>query len=119
MKVFKSIKWRLQLWYGLILVAVLAGFGFTAYQLEAGAMSAALMMKCMRRVGVLANAMRPPPRGPGANEFPPRGPGRASNPLIVRHADSFPTTACPDKTRRRRWNFICRRKPPVCLIPTI
>ena len=34
MKIFKSIKWRLQIWYGLILVAVLAGFGFTAYQLE-------------------------------------------------------------------------------------
>ena len=32
----KSIKWRLQLWYGLILVIVLAGFGFTAYQLEHG-----------------------------------------------------------------------------------
>ena len=32
----KSIKWRLQIWYGLILVVVLAGFGFTAYQLERG-----------------------------------------------------------------------------------
>ena len=34
--IFKSIKWRLQIWYGLILVVVLAGFGFTAYQLERG-----------------------------------------------------------------------------------
>jgi len=33
MKIFKSIKWRLQIWYGLILVVVLTGFGFTAYQL--------------------------------------------------------------------------------------
>ncbi|MDB6022439.1 MAG: hypothetical protein JWQ04_2296, partial [Pedosphaera sp.] len=31
---FKSIRWRLQLWYGVMLVAVLIGFGFTAYQLE-------------------------------------------------------------------------------------
>jgi hypothetical protein len=31
---FNSIKLRLQLWYGLILVAVLLGFGFTAYQLQ-------------------------------------------------------------------------------------
>ena len=31
-----SIRWRLQIWYGLILVAVLAGFGATAYQLERG-----------------------------------------------------------------------------------
>jgi heavy metal sensor kinase len=30
--IFNSIRWRLQAWHGLILVAVLAGFGFTAYQ---------------------------------------------------------------------------------------
>jgi heavy metal sensor kinase len=30
--IFKSIKWRLQIWYGLILVIVLASFGFTAYE---------------------------------------------------------------------------------------
>ena len=30
--IFKSIKWRLQLWYALILVLVLTGFGFTAYE---------------------------------------------------------------------------------------
>jgi len=29
--IFHSIRWRLQAWYGLILVAVLAGFGLTAY----------------------------------------------------------------------------------------
>jgi signal transduction histidine kinase len=29
--IFNSIRWRLQLWHGLTLVAVLAGFGFTAY----------------------------------------------------------------------------------------
>ena len=28
---FKSIRWRLQMWYGLILLAVLAGFGVTAF----------------------------------------------------------------------------------------
>lgn len=30
----RSIRWRLQLWHGLILVAVLAGFGFTAFRLQ-------------------------------------------------------------------------------------
>lgn len=30
--IFNSIRWRLQSWHGLILVVVLAGFGFTAYQ---------------------------------------------------------------------------------------
>jgi two-component system, OmpR family, sensor kinase len=30
--IFNSIRWRLQAWHGLILVLVLAAFGFTAYQ---------------------------------------------------------------------------------------
>jgi two-component system OmpR family sensor kinase len=34
MKFFSSIRWRLQLWYGLLLVGVLVGFGVTAYRLE-------------------------------------------------------------------------------------
>jgi signal transduction histidine kinase len=29
--IFNSIRWRLQIWHGLILVVVLVGFGFTAY----------------------------------------------------------------------------------------
>ena len=33
---FKSIRWRLQMWYGLILLAVLAGFGVTAFELQRG-----------------------------------------------------------------------------------
>lgn len=32
----RSIRWRLQLWYGALLVTVLCGFGFTAYHLEKG-----------------------------------------------------------------------------------
>lgn len=32
----RSIRWRLQIWYGALLVAVLCGFGFTAYHLEKG-----------------------------------------------------------------------------------
>jgi two-component system OmpR family sensor kinase len=78
MKIFKSIKWRLQLWYGLILVVVLAGFGFTAYQLERGRQFRRIDDELQRRVGVLAGALhRPPPRGPegGGQSFdrPPPG----------------------------------------------
>ncbi len=79
MKRFKSIKWRLQLWYGLILVLVLVGFGFTAYQLERGRVFARIDDGLHRRIGVLANAFRrPPPRRSGGNEQlfnrPPPGP---------------------------------------------
>jgi two-component system, OmpR family, sensor kinase len=76
--IFKSIKWRLQLWYGLILVVVLAGFGFTAYQLERGRLFGRIDDELHHRVEVLAGALRrPPPRGPeeGGQPFdrPPPG----------------------------------------------
>ena len=60
MKIFKSIKWRLQLWYGLILVVVLAGFGFTAYQLEYGRQMRRIDGELHLRFGMLANAIHEP-----------------------------------------------------------
>ena len=77
--IFKSIKWRLQLWYGLILVLVLAGFGITAYQLERGRLFGRVDDELHRRIGALGSALhRPPPRGPGMDrppldEPPPEG----------------------------------------------
>ena len=63
MKIFNSIKWRLQLWYGLILVVVLAGFGGTAYQLERGKMYRQVDNELHRRVNAIANSLHgPPPR---------------------------------------------------------
>jgi two-component system, OmpR family, sensor kinase len=71
MKIFKSIKWRLQIWYGLILVVVLAGFGFCSYQLERNWQFRRIDDELHRRIGVLANALRrPPPRGLDAGEQP-------------------------------------------------
>ena len=72
MKIFKSIKWRLQLWYGLILVVVLAGFGFTAYQLERNRQFRRIDDELHRRVDFLAKGLhRPPPqRGPNRNHPP-------------------------------------------------
>jgi heavy metal sensor kinase len=71
MKIFKSIKWRLQIWYGLILVVVLAGFGFTAYQLERGRQFGRINDELQRRFGILANALhRPPSRGSNGGEQP-------------------------------------------------
>jgi heavy metal sensor kinase len=77
MKIFNSIRWRLQIWYGLILVVVLAGFGFAAYQLERNRQFRRIDDELQRRFGVLANALRPPPRRPDENgqpfDRPPRG----------------------------------------------
>ncbi len=70
--IFDSIRGRLQLWYGLILVAVLAGFGVTAYQLERGRQLRRIDGELQRRVNLLATALRPPPRGGGRpGEGPP------------------------------------------------
>jgi heavy metal sensor kinase len=85
MKMFKSIKWRLQLWYGLILVAVLAGFGVTAYQLERNRQFGRIDQELHRRIGMLANALhRPPPRRPEQEFFrPPRDQMRDDGPPMV------------------------------------
>ena len=70
MKIFKSIKWRLQLWYGLILVVVLAGFGFTSYQLERGRQVRRRFQRirgmpahCRIDIGVLLRQCNAPPAG--------------------------------------------------------
>jgi heavy metal sensor kinase len=71
MKIFKSIKWRLQLWYGLILVLILAGFGTTAYQLERNQQFRQLDDEIHRRIGALAQSLHHPHRGP--EDQPPPG----------------------------------------------
>jgi heavy metal sensor kinase len=79
----KSIKWRLQIWYGLILVVVLAGFGFTAYHLESNRQFRRIDDELHRRFGALGDALRqsrPPERGrppfdrPPPNQLPDGGP---------------------------------------------
>jgi len=74
----KSIKWRLQLWYGLILVAVLVGFGVTSYQLERNRQFRRVDEEMHRRVGALAQQLHGPPHGrqAGRQPDPNRLPGR-------------------------------------------
>jgi signal transduction histidine kinase len=73
--IFKSIRWRLQIWYGLLLLAVLAGFGFTAYQLQRGKQFRQTDEELQRRIAELGNALRAnaPPHERG---LPPFGPHR-------------------------------------------
>lgn len=103
--IFKSIKWRLQLWYGLILVAVLAGFGFTAYQLEYGRQMRRVDDELHRRFAALGETLRPPhplerdrPRfeGPPPEQMPDNPPPRqnlrpAEFNLTLRAAELFST----------------------------
>jgi two-component system OmpR family sensor kinase len=69
MKIFKSIKWRLQIWYGLILAVVLAALGFSAYQLERNRLFQSVDNEMQRRFPPLVNALHPHPPGPGRRPF--------------------------------------------------
>jgi two-component system OmpR family sensor kinase len=73
--IFNSIRWRLQLWYGLLLLAVLSGFGITAYELQRGKQYRRADDELRRRVVELSNALRAnaPPRGPLRERPPPDG----------------------------------------------
>ena len=64
--IFHSIRWRLQLWHALILVAVLAGFGFTAFQLQHAGEMRRVDQELEQRVSLLLRSLhdtRPPGRG--------------------------------------------------------
>jgi heavy metal sensor kinase len=74
MKIFNSIKWRLQIWYGLILVAVLAGLGIAAYELERGKTYRQVDGEMMRGVNSIANALHDTP------PHPPNGDPRFDRP---------------------------------------
>lgn len=79
--IFKSIKWRLQLWYGLSLLAVLVGFGLAAFQLERSRVLRRIDGELSRRLNPLNGWLRNPGRGPGPDEMRPGGyPGPGSPP---------------------------------------
>ena len=59
MKFFHSMRWRLQLWYGLLLIAVLSGFGITAYRLESARQNRRIDEELQRRLPVLVASQRP------------------------------------------------------------
>lgn len=76
MKLFKSIKWRLQIWYGLILVVVLAALGYTACALQRNLLFNQIDGQLQRRFSALADALHPRPPGHGPRPFdgpPPDG----------------------------------------------
>lgn len=82
MNVFNSIRGRLQLWYGLILVALIAGFGFTSYELERTHVYRRVDDELQPRAGFLVAALREPVRirkQGGAREGPPPPDGMPAN----------------------------------------
>jgi two-component system, OmpR family, sensor kinase len=94
MKIFKSIKWRLQLWYGLILIAVLVGFGFTAFQLERGQIFRRIDDELNRRADILAATLHHPRPHPFEHDFnrqpPDQMPEDESTPPILQKDRPMP-----------------------------
>lgn len=97
-----SIKWRLQLWYGLILLAVLAGFGVLAFQQERGRLFQRIDGELQRRVSAIAGALRPPAalrNAAGQPPFPQPPPAGSAEPALP---DDGPL---PPWERMRRRTF--------------
>lgn len=72
----RSIRWRLQLWHALILVVVLAGFGFTAFRLQRATELRRADEGLERRAGLLLKILRdgrPPGRSGSSQRQPPPG----------------------------------------------
>jgi heavy metal sensor kinase len=88
--ILKSIKWRLQLWYGLILVAVLVGFWVTAYQLERNRIFRRVDDEIHRRIDLLAQSLHHP-HGPLHGRLP----GDEMPPPERLPRDDFPPDSSP------------------------
>jgi len=79
MKFFHSIRWRLQLWHGLLLVTVLAGFGFTAWRLQRATQFQRVDQELDRQIQVIFRAIggpggKPPGHPPHDGFRPPGAP---------------------------------------------
>lgn len=61
MRLPRSIRWRLQLWYGLLLGLLLSGFGVTAYQLERNRVLQRIDESLQQRLPLLVEAQHPAP----------------------------------------------------------
>lgn len=77
--IFKSIRWRLQVWHGLILLIVLTSFCITAYLLVRDNRVRRVDQRLQQHASALLDAMRPMepiPGGPPPELQRPRGPGQ-------------------------------------------
>ncbi len=61
MRIFTSIRWRLQLWYGALLLAVLIGFGITVFEVEKNRQLQRFDADLHDRLPILVDSQRPGP----------------------------------------------------------
>lgn len=68
----ESLRWRIQIWHGFLLAAVLVGFGVATYRYQAANELKRLDGELRQRIRVLAQGL-PGPRGPAGGPPPPPG----------------------------------------------
>lgn len=79
----QSLRWRLQAWYGLLLLVVLIAFGSTALHLEKTERLRGVDSDLQRRLSALVNALRAPQeRPPGDRPRQPPGPNVSFPPEV-------------------------------------
>jgi two-component system OmpR family sensor kinase len=78
--IFRSIRWRLQAWHGLILIFVLGGFGLTAYQVARENQFRRIDQDLNRHLMALLAPGRPEPLNPNPL-LRPQPPGRPREPF--------------------------------------
>src|SRR5688500_8256752 len=78
----KSIRWRIQAWHGLLLLAMTAAFGVTAYRLEKANAYRRLDDDLQSHLGLLTAALErgKPPGGEGGERPPPPPRGERPGP---------------------------------------
>ena len=73
----QSLRWRIQIWHGSLLAAVLTGLGVAAWRYQSGSELNRAEDEVRQHMRVLADGLggAPGPRGPGGREGrpPPRG----------------------------------------------
>src|SRR2546421_6219232 len=75
--IIKSIRWRLQAWHGVILVAVLLGFGLTAYHVVRDNQLRRVDQELDQRLMALGRPPPPPQSAERASDqFPNQPPGQ-------------------------------------------
>ena len=110
MRFFHSIRWRLQLWHGLLLVTVLAGFGFTAWRLQRATQLQRVDHDLERRIAVIADAIR---RGGSTPDRPPRDQPPQDQPP----QDRPPRSDRRPPPNRRETSNVVSAQPEVRLSP--
>lgn len=75
MRFFKSIRWRLQVWYGVLFLLMLSGFGFTAWHLESASRLQQVDANLHRRLAIMTEALK---RGRG-----PPGERQTARPIAL------------------------------------